>query len=146
MQMSMNEQQPNRPTITNTTHIGSVSGQVVTGSGNAYGSFSFSGTVSNKEEFLSALRAFKEELDLAHQQGLSEDTYEDAVVEVEAAEREAKKDTSRSDRIVNRLERAKSILTVGTGVATAVTAAVEVSNKLIPLIEAAIQTVGKVFQ
>lgn len=126
--------------------VGSVSGQVVTGSGNAYGTFSFSGTVSNKEEFLSALRAFKEELDMAHQQGLPEDAYEDAVTEVEAAEREAKKDGSKPDRIVNRLERAKSILTAGTGVATAVTAAVEISNKLIPLIEAAIQTVGKIFQ
>ena len=96
-------------------------------------------------EFLSALRAFKAELDAARQQGLSEETYDDTMVEVEAAEREAKKDTSKPDRIVNHLERAKAVLTAGTGVATATTSLIESSSKLTPLLETAIHAVSKIF-
>ena len=129
------------------THFhGSVTGQVHTGSGNInVGSFSSGGTVSTKDEFLSALRAFRAELEIACQQGLPEETTEDALVEVEAAERELGKDAPQPERIIRRLENTRAVLTAGTGVATAATAAAVEAQKLIPIIENAIQTVSKIF-
>lgn len=144
--MSTGNHEQDKPTITNTTHIGYVAGPVHTGPGDInietllYGS-----AINTKEEFLSALRAFKGELEGARQQGLPEDIYDDTLVEVEAAEREAKKDTSNSSRIINRLERVKAVLTAGTGAATAITSAIEASNKLVPLLETVIHAVTKIF-
>lgn len=131
----------NKPTVTNTTHIGSVTGQVHTGEGDInVGSFyaSSGGAVSTKDDFLSALREFMAEVEASRQKGLPEETVDDTLTEVEAAVREAKKDTPKSNRIVERLNNAKSILIAGTGVATA-------ASQLIPLIEGAIQSVGKIF-
>ena len=131
----------NKPTVTNTTHIGSVTGQVHTGEGDInVGSFSVSsgGAVSTKEEFLSALREFMAEVEAARQKGLPEETADDTLTEVEAAVREANKDSPKSNRVVERLNNAKSILIAGTGVAAA-------ASQLIPLIEGAIQSVSKVF-
>jgi ABC-type uncharacterized transport system substrate-binding protein len=144
--MSTTKPKQDKPIITHTTQIGSVTGQVHTGSGNIIvGSFSSGSTVSTKDEFLSALRAFKAELETARQQGLPEETADDTIVEVEAAEREAEKNAPKADRIIKRLENAKAILIAGTGVATAVTAAAEAASKLIPLVETAIKTVSKIF-
>lgn len=141
--MSDHEQ---NPTSTNTTHIGHLAGPVHTGSGDInIDALSYSNTISTKDEFLSALRAFKVELEVAHQQGLPEETYDDTIVEVEAAEREAKKDTSKPDRIIDRLEKAKAALTAGTGAVTATAALIEASNKLAPLLEAAIHAISKIF-
>jgi hypothetical protein len=144
--MSTKDRKQDKPTITHTTHIGSVTGQVHTGSGDIIvGSFSLGGTVSTKDEFLSALRAFRAELEATRQQGLPEETADDAIIEVEAAEREAVKHTPKAERITKRLENARTILVAGTGVATAATAAAAAASKLIPLIETAIQTVGRIF-
>jgi len=144
--MATTDSKPDKSAITHTTHIGSVTGQVHTGSGNIIvGSFSSGGTVSTKEEFLSALREFKAELEAARQQGLPEETADNAISEIEAAEQEVKKDVPKSERIVKHLENTKALLVAGTEVASAATAAVAAASKLIPLIETAIQTVGKVF-
>lgn len=144
--MGTTDSKPSKSTITHTTHIGSVTGQVHTGSGDIIiGSFSSGSTVSTKEEFLSALREFKAELEAARQQGLPEETADNAIGEIEAAEQEVKKDVPKSERIVKRLENTKALLVAGTGVAAATTAAVAAASKLIPLIETAIQTVAKVF-
>jgi len=144
--MGTTDSKPGKSTITHTTHIGNVTGQVHTGSGDIIvGSFSSGSAVSTKEEFLSALREFKAELEAARQQGLPEETADNAIGEIEAAEQEVKKDVPKSERIVEHLENTKALLVAGTGVATAATAAVAAASKLIPFIETAIQAVGKVF-
>lgn len=131
--------------IKHETTIGSVTGQVHTGSGDIIvGSFS-SGTISNKDEFLAALREFKAELEAARQRGLSEDITEDAITEIAAAEREANRDTPISERIIKRLGKVKELLLAGTGVASATSSAVAAAEKLIPLVQTAIQHVPKIF-
>ncbi len=55
----------------NTTYLGHIAGPVHTGSGDInFDTFSFGSAISTKDEFLAALRTFKEELNVAHQQGL----------------------------------------------------------------------------
>jgi len=146
LNMGTNESDKDKPSVTNTTHIGQVVGQVHTGTGDiTVNSFLVDYSISTKEEFLSALRIFKEELNNALQQGLPEETYDDTIVEVEAVEREAQKQTSKPDRIIRRLESAKALITAGTSVATTAISAVDVSSKLVPLIENVIQAVGRIF-
>ena len=125
------------------TQIGSITGAVSTGTGdiNMGDFFAGSSTISTKEEFLEALRQFKKEIDNARQQGLPEDTADDAVIEVEAAEREIAKDTPKSNRVISRLENAKAILLGSAGVATAATSVAAATGKLIPYLEQAIQAV-----
>ncbi len=94
---------------------------------------------------MSALREFKTELDIARREGLPDDAADDAIVEVEAAQREIEKDTPKPERIVKRLENANAIIVAGTGVATATTAAAAAGGKLIPFIESAIQAISKLF-
>ena len=106
------------------------------------GGFSFGGSVSNKAEFTAALHQFKQELETARAEGLDDDTADDVLTEVEAAEREAKKEIPRAERIVKRLTDAQAILKAGTGVATSAKLA---TNKLMPMIESAIQLVSQIF-
>ncbi len=144
--MNTDKQKQDKPTITNTTHIGSVAGPVHTGSGDIkIDSISYTGTISTKEDFLAALRTFREELEAAGLHGLPEETYDDTIIEVEAAEREAKKDTAKPDRIISRLGKAKAILMASAGMATAATSLVEAYSKLSSLIEAAIQAASRLF-
>lgn len=144
--MSTTEKKDDKPIATHTTQIGSVTGQVHTGTGDInVGTFSVGGVVSTREDFLSALREFKQALEVARKEGVPEDTIDDATVEVEAVEKEVKKDTPKPDRLIKRLENVKTILIGSAGVATAATTVVTAVNKLIPLIETAIQTVNKIF-
>lgn len=144
--MNTTDHNQDKPTVTHTTHIGSVTGQVHTGSGNiVVGSFSPGGIVSTQDEFLSALRELKAEVEAARQQGIPEETADDATSEIEAAERELKKDTPKAENIVKRLENVKAILVASTGVATAATVTAAAAGKLISLVESAIQIVGKIF-
>jgi hypothetical protein len=131
------------------TQIDSITGVVSTGPGDINITmrdfFVGSNTKSTKEEFLEALRQFKKEIDNARQQGLPEDTADDVIVEVEAAEREIAKDTPKSNRIISRLENAKAILLGSASVATAATSVAAATGKLIPYLEQAIQAVSKIF-
>lgn len=128
-----------------TTHIGSVTGQVHTGSGDIIVKSFSSGAITNKNDFLEALRAFKAELDAVRLQGLPEETADDVVTEVEAIEREVGKETPKAERIIKRLEEAKSILEAGTGTASAISGAAAAAGKLLPLIHNAIHSVGSIF-
>src|SRR5688500_2807670 len=131
--------------VVNTTHIGTVTGQVSSGSGGIYiGSFSV-GEVSTKDQFLAALREFRNELEAARDLVLPEETVDDAVTEIEAAQREAERDAPKSERIIKRLENTRNILVAGTGVATAASAATEATGKLIPLLENAVQAINRIF-
>ena len=130
----------------NTTHIGSVTGQVHTGSGDIIVKSFSAGAISSKSDFLEALREFRAELDAGRRQGLPEETADDVVAEVEAVEREVDKETPNAERIIKRLEQAKSILEAGTGAASAISGAAGAAGKLLPLIQNAIHTVGSIFQ
>jgi hypothetical protein len=143
--MSTDDDKKGAPAVSHTTNIGSVTGQVHTGSGDIIVKSFTAGTISNKDEFLAALKEFKAELDAARQHGLEDEAIDDAIVEVEAAERETQKETPKADRLIGRLEKAKSILVSSTGVATAMSGAITATNKLIPMIENAVHVVGRLF-
>ena len=145
--MSKKDNNPNPSSVTNTTAIGSVTGQVHTGSGDIYvRNFTSSTIINSKEEFISALHALRTELEVAQQLGLPEDSAKQVTIEVDNAEHEATKDNPKAESIVGRLEKAKAILVAGTGVATATTAAITAVNKILPLIDTVIKYVGKIFQ
>jgi hypothetical protein len=117
---------------------GPVTGQIHAGSGDI-----IIGTIgtASKEELLSALRAFKAELDAARRKGLPEEIGDKVLVEVNAAESETGQNTPSPKRIAEHLQNAKEILVAGTGIASAATTAAAEAHKLLPLIDAAIQTV-----
>lgn len=144
--MDTDDKRQDRQIVTTTTNIGTA-GIVHSGSGPIYSNapFSVGNTISTKDEFLAALVALKKELEEARNRGLPEDTFVDAVTEVQAAELEAGRETPKSNRIVKRLESAKSLLTTGTGVAAAAAAGIEASNRLIALIEPLLQHASKLF-
>ena len=144
----MSDKGPKKDTVVaeHTTHIGSVTGQVHTGSGDIIVKSFSSGAITNKDDFLAALRAFKAELDAVRLKGLPEETVDDVVTEVEAAEREVAKETPKAERIIKRLEQAKSIMEAGTGAASAIGGAASAAGKLLPLINNAIHAVGSIFQ
>lgn len=144
--MSDKDPKKDKVVAAHTTHIGTVTGQVHTGSGDIIIKSFSSGAISNKDDFLAALHEFKSELDAVRLQGLPDETADDVVAELEAAEREAGKETPQAERIIKRLEQAKSILEVGTGTASAVSGAVAAAGKLLPLINNAIHTVTSIFQ
>jgi len=136
--MSTARSENDETTISHTTTIGSVAGPMHTGSGDiTIGSFSV-GSVSTRDEFLAALRAFKVEIDAGRQHGLPQEASDAVVLDLEAAESETKKVAPKVDHILKRLENAKAILVASSGIAAA-------ANKLIPLIEKLIQSAGKVF-
>lgn len=130
----------------NTTHIGNVTGQVHTGSGNIVLKNVVFSAISNKEDFLNALRAFKTELDSTRDLGLPQATIDDATAELDAATAEAIQETPNPNRITASLERAKAILIASTGIATAATQAVTAAKQLVPIAHGIIHVVGKVFQ
>ncbi len=141
--MGTDNRKKNEPKITHTTRIGSVTGQVHTGSGNIIvKSFSSVEDISNKEEFLAALHVFKAEVKSAREQGLKEEIADDIIIEVDAAGREAVKETPKAERITKRLENAKKILDASTKVTTS---AIWAIGKMKPLIENAVEIVGKIF-
>ncbi|MBV7328123.1 hypothetical protein KFU94_07655 [Chloroflexi bacterium TSY] len=74
--------------------------------------------------------------------GLDQDTADDVLSEIEAAERETAKDEPKAERILKRLKEAQSILTASAGVGAAAAAA---ADKLLPLLKNAIQLVGQIF-
>jgi hypothetical protein len=128
-----------RANITNAPIFnGPVSGQIHTGSGDMH--VTHPGAAS-KDELLAALRVFKAELDVARRQGLPGTTGDDVLAEVEAAEREVRKDAPQPERVVKRLDNAKELLVAGTGVTAAATTAVEAAHKLVPLLDAALHAV-----
>lgn len=130
----------------NTTHIGTVTGQVHTGSGDiVIRDVAFS-AISNKEEFLAALRAFKEELDSARSLGLPAATVDNATTELEAVGGEAIREKPSPNRITEGLQRAKAILVASTGVATASSQAVTAANKLAPIAQGMVELVEKIFR
>ncbi len=143
--MKIDDQEENISSFTHTTKIGSVTGQVHTGSGDIIIKNYSSDTISSKDDFLLALRAFKMELDAARQKGLHDKTADEAIIEVEAAVQEAQKANPKSERITKRLEKAKEILVAGAGFVTAATGATAAVNKLIPILKVAIDAISKIF-
>ena len=98
--MGTTEKKDDKQNITHTTQIGSVTGQVHTGAGDInVGTFSVGGVISTKEDFISGLRELKQALETAGKEGLPEDTVDDAATEIEAAEKEANKETPKAERI-----------------------------------------------
>ncbi len=139
--MSRADQPGKKPTITNTTHIhGTITGPVITGTGDVNIFGEMNRTLTTKEELVAALRQFRHELEVAQQQGLSEAPLARSIAEVEGATEEAEKSKPDPTRIVKRLENAKTILASVTSVATM---AGTVSDKLMPAIEHIIQSIGK---
>lgn len=150
--MSDQHTEPDSPKATQSTHSTNfhapVSAQAIsTGSGdiNITGMVNQVGAASSKEDFLEALRAFKHEVENARQKGLPEDTSDDVIVELEAVEREMEKEEPQPVRVTKRLENAKNILLETAGVATAATTAAAATGQLVPFLEQAIQTAGKLF-
>ena len=141
--MSITNQDQNKTTFSNNTILGNIIGQVHTGSGDiTVFHESASGAVPTKDELLLALRTISRELELARQQGIPEEIVDDTMIEIEAAQREARKDEPKPRRIIDRLENARAMLIEGTKV---VTASSTVAERLIPLIESTLRTVSRVF-
>jgi hypothetical protein len=146
LSMSKEDQKQKKITVSHNTEIGTVTGQVHTGSGNIIvHNFTAESKVSTKDEFLAALRAFSAEVEAAHEQGLPSDTADDVIIELNAAGLEVSKDEPKSERVVRRLERAKSAIVAVTGLATATSAAISAGEKFLPMIEKAIKIAGSLF-
>ena len=145
--MSEHDTNESAPKATNITSIGSVTGQVHTGSGNIIvSSFTANTMISTKEEFLSALRGLRQNWrQFVNKDFLKNPRKIKPSWKVETAEEEAAKDKPRAETIAERLEKAKSILLAGTGIATATAAAVTAVGKLLLMIDTAIKYVGSVF-
>lgn len=134
------------PHNTYSTHIGSVTGQVHTGSGDInVGQFLTSDSIRSKEDFLHILQQLKTALAAARQEGITEDVIDDTLTECEAAEREAQKDAPKGERILKRLESAKTILTDGATMATAGMTIATALTPLMPLLQKAIEVVKQIF-
>ena len=67
---------------------------------------------------------------------------QNALREVDAANREAETEGANADRIIDRLENAKRVIIAGGATATAATGVLE---KLLPLIQSALEHVPKIF-
>lgn len=136
-------------TTTNTTSFtGPVSiGVQASGSGDVYVETLTQAVrmAADRDEFLKALRAFRQEVEALPQRGVSENITTDVVVELEAVEREAQKATPERDRVTRRLENAKTVLTAAAGAAGAATAASDAIGKLMPTIETAMHTATRLF-
>ena len=92
--MSTSSEDQNKPTILNQPQIGNVTGQVHAGIGDInVHAFNVQSrdTISTKDDFLAALRELMAEIEAEREQGLPQETTDDTIIEVEAAEREAKK-------------------------------------------------------
>lgn len=118
------------------TSIGSVTGQVHSGSGDIHvGGFIAGGPVSNRTDLIDALREFALEVDRSRQYGLANDIVDDVVTEIHAAKREAEKDHPEVNRLLSRLNNAKELLNAGSGTIQAASGAVSTVSKLLPALQ-----------
>lgn len=144
------ENQSDKQTASNTTTFSGpvTAGAISTGSGSiTIGSQTFGVQIaSTKDEFLANLLELKDTIRAAQEgENLPRDVADDAIIEIEAAEFEVKKDNPKSERILKRLSNAKEILTQAAKVVGATTAVATAVTKLIPFVEVAIQSVNKLF-
>jgi hypothetical protein len=134
----------NKQQITNQTQIGSVTGQVHSGSGDINVTSFVSGAIANKEDFLTALSELRMKMgELPN--GLPENIAKDALAEISKAEEEGHKKTPAANDIAAGLRKAKQILLAGVGAASATGGAIAAVEKLIPSIQSAIDHVPKLF-
>lgn len=128
------------------THIGSVTGPVHTGSGDInIENISISTNISTKVEFLSYLKSVRSEIEMAQQEGLPEDTAKRASAELKDAEKEASKDKPNPRSLQIHLENAKRILLSVAGLATATKTIVDAVQSMVQHIDPAIQMISKLF-
>jgi hypothetical protein len=129
-----------------TNFYGPVNGAVHTGSGDInISSLMAGGAISTKEDFLSALRAFKAEIDTAQRNGLPDDVATDAIGQIASVEHEANKDAPKPQKIVERLENVKKLLLAGSGAAAAVGTAATEAHKWLPMLEHLLQNARSIF-
>jgi hypothetical protein len=135
-----------KTTITHTTTVGSVVGQVHTGSGNIeVGSFAPRVEISSNDEFVAVLRELCAELEVARNHGFSAETVESIRAEIAAVEQEAKQKTPEASSMLKRLENARSFVVAATNTVTATAAAAAATGKLVSLLETAIKAIRSIF-
>ena len=135
-----------KTTITHTTTIGSVVGQVHTGSGNIeVRSFAPRVEISSNDEFVAVLREIRVELEVARNHGFSAETVEGIRAEIAAVEQEAKQKTPEASSMLKRLENARSFVVAATNTVTATAAAAAATGKLVSLLETAIKAIRSIF-
>lgn len=133
-------------TASYTTHIGSVTGPVHTGSGDInIGDLSISGDISTQVEFLSYLEFLRSEIEKVQQKGVAEETSQQAIAELKEAEKEASKDKPQPQTLRTHLENAKKLLISAAGVATAAKPVIDAIQSLAQCIDPAIQAISKLF-
>ena len=132
---------------TNESHFhGSITGPVHAGIGDQNISTSVvGGATSTREDFLSALRAFKDELDTAQRKGLLDDAADEAIDQITIVEREANKDAPKPQKIIERLEYVGKLLAAGTTTAAAVGTAATEAHKWLPTLEHLLQSARSIF-
>jgi hypothetical protein len=141
-----NPKTKHRTTITHTTTIGSVVGQVHTGSGNVeVGTFTAGVQISTTDAFVATLHKVRTELVAARQAGVATESVDAVAAEIAAAEQEARRRRPDASRIVDRLKKARTLVTAAAGVVSASAAAVAAAGKIVLLLEAAIRAVGNIF-
>jgi hypothetical protein len=128
----------------NQTHIGSVIGQVHSGSGDIHIGFE-SDHIFGRDDFLVALGKLIEDLRGAALRGDSGVPAQKALEELSKARQEAAKDVPEANAITQGLEKAKEMLVSGTGAITAAGSAVTAIEKLLPVLQSAIHYVPKIF-
>ena len=143
--MNESEQKKGESSVTHSTQIGSVTGQVHTGSGDInIKSFSV-GDISNRGDFVKALQQLMDEIETARHNGLDEKTINDALSEIKVAEQEARKEVPAASRVLKQLQQARAILVASAGAVTAATTTAVAVNRLLPLLEKAIHAAGQIF-
>jgi hypothetical protein len=129
-----------------TTHIGSVTGPVHTGSGDInIGDFSVSGNISTQVEFLAYLKSLRSEIEKVQQKGVADEPSQQATDELKEAEREAGKDKPQAQKLRSHLENAKKLLISAAGVATAAKPVIDAIQSVAQYIDPAIQAISKLF-
>jgi hypothetical protein len=126
-------QQSQDASARNVTYFqGSVTGPIHTGQGDInIESLSYQSGGASREEFLQLLATVRLEFDAARQSGANSDILDDAETEIQAAEKEAKKDAPQKDRILGRLEKARDYLLSGSAVAAGLITLVSKVGELI---------------
>jgi AAA+ ATPase superfamily predicted ATPase len=128
------------------TSIGSVTGQVHTGSGDIHvGGFIAGAPILSRTDLATALREFTVQIDRSRQHGLADDIADDIATEIDAARREAEKDYPKADRLVLRLESAKNLLGAGAGTAQAASGAASAAGNLLSVLQGWIQHIPSLF-
>jgi hypothetical protein len=132
--------------IINTTQIGSVIGQVHTGSGDILISNSqFDLGITSRADLLTSLKQLRTELQVAQEQGVPNNAIEQAVAEIDDAEKEASQDEPNRDNLLSRLQHAKSVMLAAVSTVAAIGSAVNAVEKIVPSIEKIMQAVSKLF-